>query len=75
MPSWAGVGLVGGVYITSDEGAKLGWSGTCGWCLYYKLTRVPSWAGVGLVGGVYITSDEGAKLGWSGTCRWCLYYK
>ena len=21
---WAGVGLVGGVYITSDEGAKLG---------------------------------------------------
>ena len=33
---WAGVGLVGGVYITSDEGVKLGWSGTCRWCLYYK---------------------------------------
>ena len=30
VPSWAGVGLVGGVYITSDEGAKLGWSGTLG---------------------------------------------
>ena len=36
VPSWAGVGLVGGIYITSDEGAKLGWSGTCRWCLYYK---------------------------------------
>ena len=24
VPSWAGVGLVGGVYITSDEGANLG---------------------------------------------------
>ena len=33
---WAGVGLVGGIYITSDEGAGLGWSGTCRWYLYYK---------------------------------------
>ena len=56
VQTWARVGLVGGVYITSDEGAGLGWSGTCRWCLYYKLTWVPSWAGVGLVGGVYITS-------------------
>ena len=65
VQTWAGVGLVGGVYITSDvgdvyitsdEGAKLSWSGTCRWYLYYKLTWVPSWAGVGLVGGVYITS-------------------
>ena len=56
VSSWAGVGLVGDVYITSDEGAKLSWSGTCRWYLYYKLTWVPSWAGVGLVGGVYITS-------------------
>ena len=30
------MGLVGGIYITSDEGAGLGWSGTCRWYLYYK---------------------------------------
>ena len=39
VPSWAGVGLVGGVYITSDEGAKLGWSRTCRWVFILQVTR------------------------------------